>query len=246
MDIELLEKLGLTKNESKVYLTLLKLGITTTGPIMEDLGISSSRTYASLRELIKKGLTTYSIKNNVKYYKPESPNHLLRMEEELKEKLIPLVKELGAIEKQEKLEEYSFVFENLHGYTQAFDIILRECSPKEELMTIGFKAPEKGFETLRTFFKKMDTERHKKKIPMRILFDTTMKETSGKDREEEPYTKVKYLPKGYITPTAMSIFKDYVYIWVWKDTPSIFVIKNKQVSESFKNYFNLLWKIAEH
>jgi len=245
MDIKILEKLGLTKNESKVYLTLLKLGITTTGPIMEELGISSSRTYASLQELIKKGLVAYSIKNNVKYYKSESPNYLLRIEKELKEKLIPLVKELRNIEKQEKPKEYSFVYESLHGYTQAFDIILKECSSKEGLLTIGFKAPEKGFETLRTFFKKMDRERHNKKIPMRILFDATMKETSGKDREEEPYTEVKYLPKGYITPTAMSIFKDYVYIWVWKDTPSIFVIKNKQVSESFKNYFELLWKIAK-
>jgi len=245
MNLELLENLGLTKNEAKVYSTLLKLGITTTGPIMEDLGISSSRTYASLQELIKKGLITYSTKNNVKYYKPESPNYLLRMENEFREKLVPLVEELDTIKKKEKDEEYSFVFESFHGYTQAFDIILRECSQKEELLTIGFKAPDRGFQTLRTFFKKMDRERYKNKIPMKILFDTTMKETSGKDRALEPYTEVRYLPKGYITPTAMSIFKDYVYIWVWKEIPSIFVIKDKQVSESFRNYFELLWKIAK-
>ena len=80
---------------------------------------------------------------------------------------------------------------------------------------------------------------------MRILLDINMKDTIGKDREKEPYTEVKYLPKGYITPSALSIFKDYVIHWVWKENPTTFVIRNKEINESFRNYFNLLWKMAK-
>ena len=43
-------------SKKQIYKILLKLGNSTTGPIMGELGISSSRTYASLNNLIKKGL----------------------------------------------------------------------------------------------------------------------------------------------------------------------------------------------
>ena len=69
METKPLEKIGLTKNEIKVYLYLLKSGVSTTGPIMKNLGLSSSRVYASLQELIKKGLVTYFIKTTQKTIK---------------------------------------------------------------------------------------------------------------------------------------------------------------------------------
>lgn len=245
MKLELLEELGLTKNEAKVYVSLLKLGTSTTGPIMEELGISSSRVYASLQELIKKGLVTYFVKNNVKYYRAEDPRYLIKILEDLKSKVSPLVKDLERIKKIKKEQEYSTIFEGFHGFKQAFELLLKECTKKDELYTIGFSPPEYGFQTLRTYLKKVDRERNRKKVPMKILLDVKIKDTIGKDREQEPYTKVKYLPKGYITPAAMSIFKDYVFHWVWKKKPTILVIKNKEVNESFRNYFQLLWKTAK-
>ena len=58
----LLEELGLTKGEIKVYLTLLKLGETTTGKIVEEAGISSGKIYEILEKLIRKGLASFIIK----------------------------------------------------------------------------------------------------------------------------------------------------------------------------------------
>ena len=88
-------------------------------------------------------------------------------------------------------------------------------------------------------------QRNRRKIPMKIILDVNMKGTIGKDRKKEKYTQVRYLPKGYMTPAALSIFKDYVIHWVWTEKITIFIIKNKEVSDSFRTYFNLLWKIAK-
>ena len=52
------------------------------------------------------------------------------------------------------------------------------------------------------------------------------------------------MPKGYINPAAIDIFKDYVYIFLWEEKPFVFMIKNQRIADSFKQYFNLLWKIA--
>jgi len=246
MEIELLERLGLTKNEVRVYLHLLKSGISTTGPIMNELGISSSRVYASLQELIKKGLVTYFVRNNTKYYHSESPDYLLKITDELKSNLVPLVDELKKLKKPKEEGEYSMIFEGFNGFKQAFEILLKECSKEDGILTIGFSPPDFGLETLRIFLKKVDRERYKRKVPMKIIFDVNMKDTIGKDREQEPYTEVRYLPRGYITPAALSIFKDYVIHWVWRKKKIIaFLIKSKEVNESFRNYFELLWKLAK-
>ena len=34
-------------------------------------------------------------------------------------------------------------------------------------------------------------------------------------------------------------------IFLWEEKPFVFMIKNKLIAESFKTYFNLLWKIAK-
>ena len=246
MEIELLERLGLTKNEIKIYTYLLKKGVSTTGPIMRDIGLSSSRVYASLEELLKKGLVSYFIKNNTRYYNAESPDHLSKIADELKSKISPLVNELKNIKKPIQEEEYSMIFEGFNGFKQAFEILLENSSKDEEVLTIGFSPLEFGFETLRTYLKKVDTKRTKNKTPMKIILDINIKETIGKDRESEPYTEVRYLPKGYITPAALSIFSDYVIHWVWKKKKIItFVIKNRDVNESFRNYFKVLWQKAQ-
>ena len=56
-----LEEFGLSKNEAKIYLYLLKHGEKSTGPIIRETGISNSRVYGSLNSLIEKGLVIYKI-----------------------------------------------------------------------------------------------------------------------------------------------------------------------------------------
>jgi sugar-specific transcriptional regulator TrmB len=245
MNLNNLEQLGLTNNEIKIYSFLLKKESSTTGPIIDSLSLSSSRVYASLQELIKKSLVSYYLKNNTNYYRAESPDNLIKLAEEIKSNISPIVEELKQIKKEEQKEEFSAIYEGYLGFKQAFQLLLKETSKKEEILTIGFSPFKQGFTTVRNYLRNVDHERYKKKIPMRILLDINMKDTIGKDREKEPYTEVKYLPKGYITPSALSIFKDYVIHWVWKENPTTFVIRNKEINESFRNYFNLLWKMAK-
>ena len=56
MDTKILEKIGLTNGESKVYLALLEIGLSSTGQIIEKSQITSSKVYIILQKLEKKGL----------------------------------------------------------------------------------------------------------------------------------------------------------------------------------------------
>jgi sugar-specific transcriptional regulator TrmB len=60
MNTKILEDIGLTKTEIKIYLALLKLGQSTTTNIIKDAGIHASKVYEFLDKLIKKGLVSYN------------------------------------------------------------------------------------------------------------------------------------------------------------------------------------------
>ena len=68
MDTKLLEEIGLTKTEIKLYLALLKLGQSTTTGIVREAQVHASKVYEFLDKLIQKGLVTYVIKANKRYF----------------------------------------------------------------------------------------------------------------------------------------------------------------------------------
>ena len=53
MDVKLLHDIGLTDGETKVYLALISLGTTKTGPLASKAGVSSSKVYKILDRLEK-------------------------------------------------------------------------------------------------------------------------------------------------------------------------------------------------
>ena len=53
------EQLGLTKSESKIYLTLLDYGSMLAGKVAEKAGIHRRNVYDALHRLIEKGLVSY-------------------------------------------------------------------------------------------------------------------------------------------------------------------------------------------
>ena len=52
MNSKLLEEAGLTEGESKVYLALLELGTTKTGPLIKKARVSSSKVYKILDRVL--------------------------------------------------------------------------------------------------------------------------------------------------------------------------------------------------
>ena len=76
METETLEKIGLTKNESIVYLTLVKSGSIKTAEILKKSGLNSGRIYDTLESLKHKGLVSESSINGVKHFTASPPDQL--------------------------------------------------------------------------------------------------------------------------------------------------------------------------
>ena len=102
---ELLKETGLTERESKVYLALLELGSTTTGPLVKKSKVPNSKIYEILESLHNKGLSSWIIKGKIKYFQGANPKKILTLFKEKEreiERLLPELesKQLSAKEKQ--------------------------------------------------------------------------------------------------------------------------------------------------
>jgi len=92
MNLEIFREIGMTSGEARVYETLLNLGFSSTGQIINQSGITSSKVYIILEKLEKKGLVSHVIKNNVKHFQIADPKRLLDYMEEKNPKLIEKLK----------------------------------------------------------------------------------------------------------------------------------------------------------
>src|SRR3989344_7913662 len=117
MDKETLVSLGLSRRESEVYYVLLQVDEALASEISEKTKESRTNTYDTIKSLIKKGLVSYVIKNNKKYFMATNPRKLLDWidfkKEELEkkkkdmEKFIPYLAKLGLPkEKKVNVEVY--------------------------------------------------------------------------------------------------------------------------------------------
>lgn len=249
MVVELLSKLGLSQKEIEVYLALLEIGQTKTGPLVKKTRIPSSKIYHVLGTLIDKGLVGSLQHGGVKLFKANPPmvlRHLVeRKENELKALNQKLEDALPSLEQEFLMEKPDYnveILEGLRGIKSVYDLTLDLTGKGEEMCTIGY--PLLASTLLNAYFKEYHKKLAKKRVHARILYDHDT--WFGKKRAKRPHAKQKYLPKGIHTPAFVHIFKGHIAIMVVTEKQKLCIlIKNKEVSESYQQYFDLLWKTGK-
>ena len=69
----ILERSGLTKAESKIYISLLKMGTTRAGNIIKYTGMQSSVVHNGINSLLEKGFVSYVFSGNIREYTAINP-----------------------------------------------------------------------------------------------------------------------------------------------------------------------------
>ncbi len=239
-DDELIE-LGLSKNEAKLYLALLRLGQTSTGPLIKSSGLYRVIVYDSLQGLLEKGLASYSVKKSIKQFKAEPPQQLLELVKNRELVAKRLVKKLESLRTEKPLEEGAFAYEGWKGIKAAQENYFAEMlkKDKEEYLMVG--ASQALHERLDAYFNYFHERRSKLHVKAKLLFNENNKEFGELKKKFKP-VEVRYMPKKIVTPSWISTFKDCVLIGNSIGTPMAFFIKNKAISESYKAYFYFMWQ----
>ncbi|HII15141.1 MAG TPA: hypothetical protein HA362_02410 [Nanoarchaeota archaeon] len=244
MDPELIKDIGLTNSEIAVYTALLKLGSVKVGDLMKQISLHRSRIYEAINRLSDKGLVSYVIRNNVKYFEASDPERLITQIQEQKEKLNEKEKSIKKIIPELKKQVSSLmphseahVFIGKEGFKTVRNDVLKQ---NQDIYLIG--AIGKENRVLKYFFANFERTRIQNNIKWHVLFDSKLK---NKKITKLPLMEARFLPKEYSSPAVINIYADRVVNVLWKgDNPICFMIINKEIADSYKKWFGLLWKYS--
>ena len=233
---ELKQKLtqaGLTGNESKVYLELLKHNELSANELSKKISMDRTLTYTILNNLIEKGLGSYIIKQNKKFFKAEKPENLLNPIKKKEFFVKDLITNLNKIQKQTPISYEVKILEGKEGLRTLFNLIFKNKS------FFSFGGTGRAYDQIYEM--------------QAVLKTLNKKEFSGKMIIQEKYrghevTKQNIIKTKYSnvqSEATTTIFGDYVSIHLAKEKPLIILIKNKEIAESYYNHFQELWKIAK-
>jgi len=230
--IEKLKQAGLTENESKVYITLIETGPNLAGQISRKTGMHRRTVYDVTEMLIKKGLVGYILKNNRRYFEASNPNRIIEILQEKQELLNPLVHTLLEKYNSEKEKQETNFYKGKEGLKAIFEDQLNY----KEILILG--ASPEAYNILKFYFKWYDKKRTKKKIKVKIIaYDKKIKKI--------PLAEIRYLPKKYESPVAMNIYGNKTAIILWAKQPIVIAIREKEIADAYRNYFEIMWKIAK-
>lgn len=242
MDISILEDLGLTNAEIKVYLALLELGNTTAGLIIEKSRLQNSVVHRALNTLIEKGLISFILKGKKKIYQATDPENFYNFIEDKKKRFKQILPELKKKQKVAKPKAQATIYKGKKGINEIYNILLN--SKGKEYNTYGGGARVTHEVMGETWWKNLHTKRIAKKIKARQVFDETIRKF-GKELRKRPLSNVKFLSQEFEQLQETVIIKDYVAIIIFTENPYGLLIKDKIVADGYRKQFEIMWKTAK-
>ncbi len=236
---DVLKNAKLTENEIKVYSCLLELGATAAGTISRRTGLHRRVIYDVTERLIQKGLIGYIIENHKKMFHCANPSRFLEIIEEEKREIESVMPQMLNMfnQEKEKPSEDTLFFKGKNGLKSVFE---DQIAQGKEILIVD--TSNIAYEMFEIYFHWFDKRRKEKKIPVKIIFN----EAEKKIKPQVPLSEIKYLPKEYSTPAAINVYGDNVAIIHWnKEKPFAILIKQKEIAEGYRKYFQLMWKISK-
>lgn len=238
MEEEILEEFGFSKNEAKVYLALLYLGSSTAGDISKKSKVHRTNVYDALERMIEKGLVAFVDKEKTKYFEATDPENLLNI---LKEKELRLQHIMPQLVLSRKLAEKKGKVCIYEGISAVKAILNNFLLKNSEILVYGI--PKEALSLLQFFIIDYHKRRIKKKIKMRHIYNADAQERI-KYLNSLEYTAARYLPKEYNAPVSTNICGDEVVLILWPKPITAMQIIDQAIADSYRKYFELLWRLA--
>lgn len=238
-----LENIGLSPNEAKIYEALIHLGKTSVTQIAKKSNIHRRNVYDSLNRLLEKGLVFQIFQAGENIYSAVNPEKLLELIHEKEIGINKILPELKNLYHQKPMEEMAFIYKGLEGFKNYMRDLVRVGEPVDFL---GAKALWFTPGIPDYFLENFQKEMKKKKVKYRTIFDHRVKEQMP-EAIEKVGGEYKILPRKYSTPGVCDIFGDYVVtfnsaeVGNFGENGTIFVMKNKELAENYRIWFQFIW-----
>ena len=238
---QLLGELGLSKNDSKVYLTLLKDGPNTVTVISKKSGVHRANVYGTLERLKVKGLVSEYVEQMKRIFRGAEPSILITL---LQEKELKLKALLPQFMLEHQLSQKNSVVEVYESISAIRNIFQHYLDLRENIYAFGI--PKIAIDLVGDYFQNViHKKRAQQKQWMYHLYNSNAVERI-KFLNTLPYTEARYLDTEFNSPVATVICGDELSIMSLNaDKCILVVIRIKEMAEIYQKYFQVLWAKAQ-
>ncbi len=249
--IEILQQIGLTSSESKVYLALVERGKSKVSEILSEAKLNSGRIYEILESLEEKGLVSSIKEEKTKYFTASPPKRVIdylnaKIDNVNKQK-INYEKTLPELQKRyEEMQEETNVevFLGVKGQKTAYEILFAEAKKdrtKEVIVNgiVKWDSYSKEYIDLLRFY--VFKKRKELKLKVKKIINPSAKKNLAEIKEDN--AEIRTLP--YESMTAIQVLGEVTLIQLQTKPLIAIIIRNKQTAEDYKKQLKFLWSIAK-
>ncbi|MBP9837664.1 MAG: hypothetical protein KBC84_03020 [Proteobacteria bacterium] len=241
--LTILEEIGLSNFESRVYFAALGLGAATVQQISASSGVKRTTVYSILLSLQSKGLIKIDIKGFKKKYLAEDPSFLENILEQRKKLVKDALPEFLAMYNLQGNESFIKYYEGIEGVKGVYSTLLEDVRPQDDYLIISNQnlwynlAPE--------FFEDFSLKRARLPIKIRAILMPSKTTSNFKVNEAKYNFKVRILPDTTKLSTNLVVIPKKVVIH--QLIPPIFaiVIENKSIVKMNQEFFEIIWSTLE-
>ena len=245
---EELTKLGLSKNEAKIYIAGLQYGTFSASGIATKAKIKRSTAYLSLDNLVSLGLVVEIVGARKKLYKVEHPAKLEKLTKRMRRKaveaellLTTLLPALSKLPKRPIEEPLVSLHEGINGIK---NVLLDISGSKHSWYAFG-----SGIQMLKKLTPKDMREileegsilRERAGNPKVYFLTDEGIRTIPQFRGTLPTREIRILPKTISADSALILSEDRLIILNYHSLFAL-VIKSKEITDIVKIMYNLLWQ----
>ena len=231
---EKLQHIGLTKTEAKIYLMLVDISKAQAGVLSRKTGIHRRSIYDALDRLIEKGLVSYIMENEKRYYIPADPSKIQEMIDSQKNDIDEIMPTLLAKFAEQKDKQETLFYRGTEGIKTVF---ADQLETGKDIYIIG--ASVEAETHLKYYLKHHTDKRVEKKMTIHALYAGT------KGELDLEHANIRYLPQKYQSLVTTNIYGTKVAIIVWLPHDPVAIVMNQpDIARTYKGYFDLLWEIG--
>ena len=243
-----LQNLGLSEEETEIYLSLLNSSPQSAGQLGKTTKVKRTYVYRITDQLIQKGLIKKSLKGKTTVFTPLSPDNLLVQAQSQKQKTDEAITTLEALlpelrNKYKSVEDKPTIsnFEGIEGIKKVYLDAIKEGQPLLAIVETS-KVRQEIYEWLTNNY---IHKRIAAKIPVKSIVATGPKTKlyTTKDSQELRESKTIDSDKFPIEDEVI-IYADKVAIINHnkKSQPLAIIIDNKMIATTFRSWFETTWE----
>ena len=252
MLLQVLEQIGLTKKEAKIYLTLLETGPQGATTIANKTQINRSTCYLILENLGTKGLVSTHTESNVQFFEAQDPNSLITYITKRQNQLITqqnmIENNMPYLEAIKKENTGSTKTKYYKGTDGVLNLYLETLKTNEKIIYSFLnisQIPLELLETLETIYVK---ERIQKQIEAKIIYISNINSEDNHEsnfKDSESLRNVKYVKTDYNLSVEIQCIGDKTIITNFSPNNTFgILIQNSELAESIKTLHKIIWSLT--